>query len=153
MVEQKKRSKRLSQIMQSNKHFDLALESYIDQLNKRRDWQNLEKKLIECKKLGWPQEKLKKIFQWERKACELHSKALDRAMEIIRHMADAMTDEQFQDLKEWIKFNPHSKEVWGKNIVSIHDSLSHIKAKVMHLTLISRSPVPINIGKIIKNKE
>lgn len=153
MVEKKHRSKRLSQIIQNNKHFDRAVEAYIDQLRKKRDWQNLEKRLTECKKLSWPKEKLRKIFEWERKACELHSKSLDRAMETIRHMADEFSENQFDDLGEWIKKSSHSKEAWSKNILSINDSLPLIKAKIMHLGYMSRSPMPVNVGDMISGKE
>jgi len=74
-------------------------------------------------------------------------------METIRHMADEITDGQFEELGIWIKKSSHSKEVWAKNIVSINDSLALIKAKVMHLAYMARSPMPVNIGDMIKNKE
>lgn len=153
MVEKKQRSKRLSQIMHNNKHFDRAVESYIDQLRKKRDWKNLEQKMIDCKDAGWPKDKLKKIFQWERQACELHSRSMDKAMESIKHMADEISDVQLKDLKEWIRKSSHSKEAWNRNTVSIDDSLPLIKAKIMHLAYMSRSPTPAHIGNIIKNKE
>lgn len=153
MVDKKYRAKRLSQIVQNNKHFDQAVEAYIDQLRKKRDWQNLEKKLIECKSMGWSEDKLRKVFEWERKACDLHSKSLDRAMETILHMSDEFSDSQFEDLGDWIKKSSHSKEAWTKNILSINDSLPLIKAKVMHLGYMSRSSIPVNVGDMISGKE
>ncbi len=152
VAEKKQRSKRLSQIVQSNRHFDRAVEAYLDQLQKKRDWQNLESKLQECKG-KWPKEKLKKIFQWERKACEVHGKSLDVAMETIRYMADDLTNEQFEDLGLWIRKSSYSKDAWEKNILSIECSLPIIKAKIMHLAYMSRSPLPVNIGDMIKGKE
>lgn len=151
MSDKKQRPKRLSQILQANKYFDRAVELYIDQLRKKRDWQNLENKMVECKNIGWNKEKLRKIFQWERKASEMHSKSLDASMEVISHMALEITDEQFSELKEWIKNNPHSKKAWNKNIISLDDPLPIIRAKIMHLAYMRRSPIPVNIGEMIKN--
>lgn len=153
MVEKKHRSKRLSQIVQSNKHFDRAVENYISQLRAKKDWQNLEKRLSECKKLSWPKDKLRKIFEWERKACDLHSRSLDLAMETIRHMADDLSDVQFDDLGDWIKKSSHSKDAWTKNVLSIDDPLPLIKAKIVHLGYMSRSLKPVNVGDMISGKE
>jgi hypothetical protein len=151
--ENKRKAKQLSQIMQKNKYFDSAVESYIEQLRTKQDWQNLEKKLIQYKNSGWDKEKLNKIFQWERKGCEIHSKSLDKSMITIKKMGSEITEEEFLDLKYWIQNNSHSKEAWNKNIVQLDDSLHIIKAKVMHLAFMSRSPTPVNIGQIIKNKD
>lgn len=153
MSKEKPKLKRLSKIMQENKHFDRAIESYIDQLEKKRDRQNLENKMVECKKRGWPKDKLAKIFQWKKKASEMYSNSMEISMEYIRHMADEMTDQQFYDLKEWIKKNPHSVKAWNKSVITADDSLALIKAKVMHLAFMRRSPTPVNVGEIINSQQ
>lgn len=149
---EKQKLKRLSQIVQNNKHYDRAIESYLDQLRKKRDWKNLEKKLADSKPT-WTKEKLRKIFEWERKACFEHSRSLENAMEAIRHMAEEFTDSDFENLGEWIKNNSSSKEAWAKNMLSISDSLPVIKGKIMHLAYMSRSVTPINLGDMINGKE
>lgn len=150
MADKKKRtSRRLSQIMKDNQYFNQAIELYIDQLRKKRDWQNLEKKLNECKEAGWPKEKLKKIFQWERKARELHNESLDKTMETINLMSEHISDDQFEKLETWIKRSSYSKKAWDKNVISINDNMSLIKAKIIHLAYTNKSE-NVNIGEIIK---
>ena len=148
-----KELKKLSQIVRLNRNFDRAVEAYLDQLRKKRDWNNLEEKLNECKDQKWPEDKLKKIFQWERNACKAYNKSLDFAMEEIRHMADNLTLEQIEELAAWIKNSPHSKAAWDKNTLSVSDHISVIKAKIVHLAYISKSTIPINIGDMINSKE
>lgn len=147
-----KKQKRLSYILQGNNHFDRAVEYYLDQLRKRKDWQNLEKKLRECKRSGWDNDKLQKVCQWEQKAREQYGYALDKSMEFIKYAANSMSDLQFNELELWIREDKNSKLAWNKNTVSIDDHLLLIKAKMLHLIFMSRSPMPVNIGDIIKNQ-
>jgi len=147
-----KKSKKLSEIMNGNKHFDHAIKMYIEYLERKRDKQNIEKKVFEFKKKGWPKDKIKKMIEWERKASEMQKKTVELSMREIRHMADDISEQQFEDLGEWIKKSSHSKEAWNRNMVSSNDSLPVIKAKVMHLAYMSRSSSPVNIGEMLKSQ-
>jgi hypothetical protein len=145
-----KKIKKLSEIMSGNKHFDHAIKMYIEYLERKRDKQNIEKRILEFKKKGWPKDKIKKMSEWERKAIEMQKKIVELSMREIRHMADNISEQQFEDLGEWIKKSSHSKEAWDRNVVSSNDSFSVIKAKVMHLAYMSRAPAPVNIGEMLK---
>lgn len=153
MVVKQKRTKRLSQIMQNNKHFNRAVDAYLDQLRKRRDWQKMEERMLLAKNSGWPDEKVIKMFEWERKASELYNTSVDKAMESIKLMSDEITDEDYDNLRNWIKTNNYSKEAWDKSKISINDSMSLIRAKVIHLAFMARSKLPVNIGQIIKSED
>lgn len=139
--------------MQNNKHFNRAVDAYLDQLRKKRDWQKMEDRMILAKNSGWPENKVIKMFEWERKASELYSASVDKAMEAIKLMSDEITDADYDNLKIWIKTNNYSKEAWDRSKISINDSMSLIRAKVVHLSFMSRSKVPVNIGHIIKSED
>lgn len=152
MARKKKRSKRLNQIIQNSDYFEEAVELYTDHLRKKMDWKNLEQKMVEYKKSGWDDEKVRKIFEWERKACELYNIALEKAMNSIKKFSEEINEKQLSEIRLWINQSTHSQEVWKKNVITIQDSPQLIKAKVIHLVFISKSPVSVNLGDLIQNK-
>jgi hypothetical protein len=153
MKEKDEKIKRLSQILKGNTFSDSAFNSYRDHLEKKRSWKLIEEKMGQYKKKGWPKDKLKKFFQWERLAHSMYNQSLEKSMSLIKNMASEITDEQFEDLKTWINKSSYSREAWERNVIKFDDSLHLIRAKVVHLAYVCKSKTPVNIGEIIRNQE
>ena len=140
-------------IMDEYSLFTVSVEKFTDSLSKKRDWKHLDRKLSSYRNLGWTDTKLKKAYQWERKAYEMYSSSHNDALKSIKSFAHSLSSEDFVKLEVWIKTSKYSLEAWNKSSISISDSENIIKARIIHLAYMAVAAKPISIGNIIAKEE
>jgi hypothetical protein len=140
-------------IMDEYSLFNVAVEKFLDSLSKKRDWQHLDHTLSYYRNRGWDDKKLKKVYQWERKAYDMYTKSNDDSLRSIKTFAHSLTPKDFLKLEVWIKTSKFSRDAWHKSSISINDSKNIIKARLIHLAYMAKAAKPVNIGNIIAKEE
>lgn len=148
-----KNKKNSKSIMDEDIDYNYAVESFLDSLEKKESWQNLEKKLNEYKNKGWEDSKLKKAYQWERKAYDMYTEAHEKSMTSIKIVAHGLTIEEFQKLELWIRTSKNSKKACNRSSIGLNDPLNIIKARLIHLVYMAKAAKPVNIGALIAKQE
>ena len=133
--------------------FTIAVEKFVESLSKKRDWQHLDSTLAYYKNKGWPEHKLKKIYQWERLAYDMYTGSNDLSLKAIKAFAHSLSSSEFLKLEVWIKTSQHSLDAWKKSSVSIDDPKTIIQARLIHLAYMAKAARPVSIGEVIAKEK
>ncbi len=133
--------------------YEQGVDSYIEYLNKKECWKDIEKKRVEYQFYNKiKEENIEKLLEWEKRSRKNFSEQEDIVISYARKIAEKIEEYEMKQIRHYISSNEYFRNTIKKKVVSIYDDLDTIKCRFLYLIYMTKIGKPISLKLNLSKK-